>query len=105
MVTPKSSHALNDASLQLPNTGISNLLVFITVCISIVLNVVCIYLLVGNSVGLSTLNDPLGIKRSILEVEYAKVGGKANYELLAQAQLIQFKSNLPQLKQFVSLKG
>lgn len=101
MVTPKLSHTPENIPEHNQNIGVSNALVLLTVCISIVLNVVCIYLLVGNSVGLNALSDPLGIKRSILEVEYAKVGGKANYELLSQAQTIQFKTNLPQLKQFI----
>ncbi len=105
MPTPKSSHVLDDSSVQLSNAGVSNTLVLVTVCISILLNVIAIYVLIGNSIGLTALNDPLGIKRSILEVEYAKVGGKANYELLLQAQLIQFKTNLPQLKQFIASQG
>ncbi len=105
MPTPKSSHSIEDPVVQDQNTGVSNTLVLVTVCISILLNVIAIYVLIGNSIGLTALNDPLGIKRSILEVEYAKVGGKANYELLLQAQLIQFKTNLPQLKQFIASQG
>lgn len=86
----------------------SNTLIFVLGCISIVLNVVCIYLLVGTSIwlnGLSGLSDPLGVKRALLEHEYAKVGGRANYELLSQAQVIQFKTQLPQLKEFIKSQG
>lgn len=101
MVSSKSSHPIEDSVVPDQSTGISNILILLVVCISLVLNVASIYLLVGNSVGLNALSDPLGIKKSILEVEYTKVGGKANYELLVQAQMIQFKSNLPQLKEFI----
>lgn len=82
-------------------SSVGNLLILIVVLISIALNIAVIYLLIGNSFSLSASNDPLGIKKSILEVEYSKVGGKGNYELLNQAQLIQFNQNLPQLKEFI----
>lgn len=51
------------------------------------------------------MNDTIGIKRALLEMEYQKVGGKDNYELLAKAQLIQFNQTLPQLKEFVAADG
>ncbi len=78
-----------------------NLLILIVVLIAIALNIAVIYLLIGNTFSISASNDPLGIKKAILEVEYTKVGGKSNYELLNQAQLIQFTENLPQLKEFI----
>ena len=81
--------------------SVGNLLILIVVLISIALNIAVIYLLIGNTFSISANNDPLGIKKAILEVEYTKVGGKSNYELLNQAQLIQFTENLPQLKEFI----
>ncbi len=81
--------------------GVGNLLILIVVLISIALNIAVIYLLIGNTFSISANNDPLGIKKAILEVEYMKVGGQANYALLNQAQLIQFTQNLPKLKEFI----
>lgn len=59
----------------------------------------------GYTLPFSATNDSLGIKRAVLEVEYDKVGGKENYDMLTQAQLIQFKQTLPQLKEFLKSQG
>lgn len=97
----------NQETLVTPESKgvVSNTLILIVVSLSLVLNVVGIYLMIGANFGITAMNDPLGIKRAFLEVEYDKVGGKSNYELLAQAQLIQFKQSLPQLQEFVKTGG
>lgn len=59
----------------------------------------------GYTLSFSATNDSLGIKRAVLEVEYDKVGGKENYDMLTKAQLIQFKQTLPQLKEFLKSQG
>lgn len=62
-----------------------------------------LYLLTGNSVTLpaSTGIDALGVKKALLEMEYDKVGGKENYELISKATLIQMQDQIPQIKQFI----
>ena len=76
----------------------------ILVIILIVLNVFGLYLLTGNSVALPTSIsvDPVGIKKAILEIEYDKVGGKANYDIISQATMIQMKEQIPQMEQYIS---
>lgn len=37
--------------------------------------------------------------------EYAKAGGKENYDLLSQAQRLQMADQIPQIKQFIASKG
>lgn len=76
--------------------------------ITILLNVLSLYLLMGNSLTLpdSISLDPVGVKRAFLEIEYAKVGGKANYEIMTAAQQLsvndpQNPSNIKAMKQYV----
>ncbi len=67
-----------------------------------------LYLLTGNSVpsfGDITI-DPLGIKRAVLEIEYDKVGGKTNYDIMTRAQQLsvndpQNPSNIANMKKYV----
>jgi protein-disulfide isomerase len=61
----------------------------------------------GNSFSLpsSISVEPAGIKKAILELEYAKVGGKANYEIVQQATLLQMKEQIPQMEQYIKTKG
>jgi len=76
--------------------------------ISVILNVLSLYLLMGNSLTLpeSISLDPVGVKRAFLEIEYAKVGGKDNYEIMTAAQRLsvndpQNPSNIKAMKQYV----
>jgi len=66
-----------------------------------------IYLLTGNSVTLpaSTGIDALGVKKALLELEYEKVGGKENYDLISKATLIQMHEQIPQIREFVETSG
>jgi len=66
-----------------------------------------IYLLTGNSVTLpaSTGIDALGVKKALLELEYEKVGGKENYDLISKATLIQMQEQIPQIREFVETSG
>jgi len=75
----------------------------ILVIILIVLNVLGLYLLTGNSVALPTSIsvDPVGIKKAILEIEYDKVGGKSNYDIISKATMIQMTEQIPQMEQYI----
>jgi protein-disulfide isomerase len=75
--------------------------------ISILLNSVCLYLLMGNSFSLpsSISVEPAGIKKAILELEYEKVGGKTNYELISKATQLQMKDQIPQIEQYLKTQG
>ncbi len=79
----------------------------ILLCILIVLNIWGLYLLMGNTLSFpgSISIDPVGIKKALLEMEYQKVGGKANYDIVNQATLIQIKDQLPQMQQYVKTQG
>lgn len=45
------------------------------------------------------------IVTQLQENEYAKVGGKENYDLLNQAQKLQIEQQIPQIKQFLEKNG
>ena len=78
----------------------------------IILNVFGLFLLTGNSFSLpaSISVDPVGVKKALLEIEYAKVGGKSNYDIMTQAQNLsvndpQNPSNIEAMKKYISTFG
>lgn len=85
----------------------SPILIYILLIVVILQWALNLYLLTGNSVNLpaSTGIDALGVKRALLEIEYDKVGGKENYELISKATLIQMQEQIPQIKQFIETQG
>ena len=49
----------------------------------------------------------MGVKKALLEIEYSKVGGKANYDIMTQAQQIsvndpQNPSNIAAMKKYIA---
>ncbi len=75
----------------------------------IILNVFGLFLLMGNSFSLpaSISVDPIGVKKALLEIEYSKVGGKTNYDIMTQAQNLsvndpQNPSNIEAMKKYIS---
>ena len=81
----------------------SPILTYILLIVVILQWALNLYLLTGNSVNLpaATGIDALGVKRALLEMEYEKVGGKENYELISKATLIQMQEQIPQIRQFI----
>lgn len=79
----------------------------ILLCILIILNIWGLYLLMGNTLSFpgSISIDPVGIKKALLQMEYQKVGGKANYDVINEATLLQIKDQLPQMQQYIKTKG
>ncbi len=80
--------------------------------ILIVLNIFALFLLTGNSFSLpaSISVDPVWVKKALLEIEYSKVGGKANYDIMTQAQNLsvndpQNPSNIEAMKKYISTFG
>jgi protein-disulfide isomerase len=78
----------------------------------IVLHIFGLFLLTGNSFSLpsSISVDPVGVKKALLEIEYSKVGGKANYDIMTQAQQIsvndpQNPSNIAAMKKYIAEAG
>ena len=78
----------------------------------IILNIFGLFLLTGNSFSLpaSISVDPVGVKKALLEIEYSKVGGKANYNIMTQAQNLsvndpQNPSNIEAMKKYISTFG
>jgi hypothetical protein len=69
----------------------------------IILNALGLYLLTGNSISLpaSITADSIGVKKALLELEYDKVGGKENYDLVSQATRMQMQEQIPQIKQYI----
>jgi hypothetical protein len=84
----------------------------ILLSVLIVLNVLGLFLLTGNSLSLpaSISVDPIGVKKALLEIEYSKVGGKANYDVMTQAQNLsvndpQNPSNIEAMKKYILTFG
>jgi protein-disulfide isomerase len=107
MVTKKTTETLVEAWDE-SNFSFTHVLLVIVV----LLNVVGLYLLTGNSLSLpgSASIDPVGIKKAILEVEYDKAGGKENFDILTKAQQLsmtdpQNPSNLEAMKTYIASFG
>lgn len=84
-----------------------NIVTYVLLAVVILQGFFNLYLLTGNSLTLpaSTGIDALGVKKALLELEYEKVGGKENYELVSKATLIQMQEQIPQIKQFIESNG
>jgi hypothetical protein len=93
--------------IETPSVNSSTLITYILLAIVIIQGFFNIYLLTGNSVTLpaSTGIDALGVKRALLELEYEKVGGKDNYELVSKATRIQMQEQIPQIREFIESNG
>jgi len=107
MVTKKTETPSPDTSCNCSWSFTSTLLV----CI-LILQLVGMYLLTGNSFSLPEKSgfDVLWVKRAILEVEYDKVWGKENYEIMQKAQKLsvmdpQNPSNIANMKKYVESFG
>ncbi len=84
-------------------------LTHILLIIIVLLNASALYLLTGNSISLpaSMSVDPIGVKKALLEIEYSKVGGKENYDIMTQAQNLsvndpQNPSNIEAMKKYIA---
>lgn len=88
-------------------SGKSPVIITILLIIVVVQGIFNTYLLTGNSFVLPTSIgvDVIGLKRALLELEYEKVGGKENYDLVNQATLIQMKEQIPQIREFIKANG
>ncbi len=89
--------------------------------LSILLSLISIYFLIGS--GFSKMSDKvsetssgsyqyqpvLGLGQSvyntIMGIEYEKVGGKKNYDLLQEANIIQLEQQLPQIEEYIQANG
>lgn len=75
----------------------------ILVILSLVMNAISLYFLSGNSYTVS--NNTVGIKKALLDLEYEKVGGQANYDLIQKMQMMNLKEQLPQIEQYIKSGG
>ncbi len=83
--------------------------VIVLLIASLLLNTLCLYFLLGYSFDLkslsrgdtSGLDSSVGIRKVLLGLEYEKVGGKENYDLLQKYTQMQIKEQIPQIKKTV----
>jgi hypothetical protein len=87
------------------NSSLEQVLV-VLVSISLVFNAVSLYFITGGYGFSAPETTGVGIKKAVtdavLDLEYAKVGGKENFELMQKAQRFSFQDQLAQVKQYVS---
>ncbi len=106
MVTKTPTSALVTPSEKSNPTQV---VVIVLLIASLLLNTLSLYFLLGYSFDLKSLsrNDgpnpdsSVGIKRVLLDLEYAKVGGKENYDLLQKYTQMQIKEQIPSIKKAV----
>lgn len=76
---------------------------------SLLLNTLCLYFLLGYSFDIKSLSrgddknqdSSVGIRKVLLDLEYEKVGGKENYDILQKYTQMQIKEQIPQIKKAV----
>ena len=83
----------------------------ILVILSLLLNALCLYFLMGYSFSIKSLltgtskntqtDSSVGIRKVLLDLEYEKVGGKQNYDLLQKYSQMQIKEQIDKIKQYV----
>jgi protein-disulfide isomerase len=97
----------HESAIETPAQNTTPIVTYVLLAVVILQGFFNIYLLTGNSVTLpaSTGIDALGVKKALLELEYEKVGGKENYDLVSKATLIQMQEQIPQIKQFIESQG
>ncbi len=112
MVTKKTTNTDTWAELSVVESLNSDFsLTNVLLIIVITLNALCLYFLTGNTFSVpGMILDPLGIKSALLDLEYDKVGGKQNYDLLTKAQQLSLQdpqnpSNLTAMKTYVESFG
>ncbi len=83
-----------------PTTTSLQGLTIIMLTLSLILNFVCVYLLMGFSLPIKFLSEKtaqdstVGIKRVLLDLEYEKVWGKENYDILQKYSQMQIAQNI-----------
>lgn len=106
MVTKTPAASSIDSSVNSSSTQGTMIVLIIA---SLLLNTLCLYFLLGYSFDLNSLSrnggsnpdSSIGIKRVLLNLEYDKVGGKENYDLLQKYTQMQIKEQIPQIKKAV----
>ena len=93
----------HESTPEVSTTNTTTLVTYLLLAIVIVQGFLNLYLLMGNSISLpaSITADTIGVKKALLELEYDKVGGKANYDLISQATRMQMKDQIPQIEQYI----
>jgi protein-disulfide isomerase len=93
----------HESITETPTGNNTPLVTYILLAVVILQGFFNLYLLTGNSVTLpaSTGIDSFGVKKALLELEYDKVGGKVNYDLVSQATRMQMQEQIPQIKQYI----
>lgn len=102
-MTTKSPTAPTES---VPHTHGHHTVLTILVIVSLLLNIVSVYFLLGYSFDLKTLSaksdSALGIKKVLLDLEYEKVGGKDNYDILQKYSQLQITEQIDKIKQYVN---
>lgn len=85
------------------HTSVWHIILSLFLIISLLMNALSLYLLAGKS--LPFYGDTIGIKKALLELEYDKVGGQKNYDLISRYSQLQLKEQIPQIEQFLKSGG
>ena len=99
---------------QTPETHVphsSHTLLTVLLIVSVLMSGLCLYFLLGYSIDLKSLSSSanidtkidssIGIRRVLLDLEYEKVWGKENYDILQKYSQMQIKEQIPKIRQYV----
>lgn len=100
---PAEHHLISDeVYVNTTKSSVSNGVLVFVLLLSLIMNALCLYFVMGYSLSLTPqTDDSFGIKKALLEMEYEKVGGKKNYDVLQQYSQMQIKEQISQIEQYV----
>lgn len=104
---PAEHHLISDeVYVNTTKSSVSNGVLVFVLLLSLIMNALCLYFVMGYSLSLTPqTDDSFGIKKALLEMEYEKVGGKKNYDVLQQYSQMQIKEQISQIEQYVKWGG
>ncbi len=100
---PLAEHQLisDEVYVNTSSTSVSNGVLVFVLLLSLIMNALTLYFVMGYSLSLTPQDDSFGIKKALLELEYEKVGGRTNYETLQKYSQMQIKEQIGQIEQYV----
>lgn len=106
-VAKKSSSIISDeVYVNTTSSSVSNGVLVFVLLLVLSVNCLILYFVMGYTLSLTDKEDgDVGIKRVLLDLEYSKVGGKKNYDILQKYSQMQIKGQMGQIEQYVNGGG
>ena len=100
---PPTSLLVDEVYVNTAPSSVSNGILVFVLLVGLVCSSLTLYFVMGYSLNLTTQDtDSFGIKKALLELEYDKVGGKRNYDILQKYSQMQIKEQIGQIEKYIN---